>query len=250
MPDRPHILILGGTAEALRLTQAIVDHHAVTYSLAGRTRSPTLPEGAAVRRGGFGGIDSLADWLRGNAVDALVDATHPFAARITANAAEAAARAGVPRLKLLRPAWTEQPGDCWRHARDTAAAAEMLEGGTVFLSVGRQGLEAFGGLNDVRFVVRTVDPLKPCPFPNAIVDRGPFTVEREIALMKRYGIDTLVSRNAGGEATYAKILAARELRLPVVMIDRPDYPPGEVVESAAEAAGWLQSPEKKALARP
>ena len=242
MPDRPHVLILGGTAEALALTEAVADHYAVTYSLAGRTRSPVLPESATARCGGFGGIDSLADWLRGNAVDALVDVTHPFAARIAANAAEAATCAGVPRLKLLRPAWIEQPGDCWRHASDAAKAAEMLKGGTVFLSVGRQELGTFSGLNDVRFVVRTVDPLKSCPFPNAIwiADRGPFTFERETALMKRYGIDMLVSKNAGGEATYAKILAAHELRLPVVMIDRPDHPPGEVVESADEAAEWLQ----------
>ena len=240
MPDRPCVLILGGTAEALELTRAIADLYAATYSLAGRTRSPALPEGAAARSGGFGGVDSLAEWLRSNAVDALVDAAHPFAARISANAAEAAARAGVPRLKLLRPAWTERPGDRWRHAGDAAAAAAALKGGTAFLSIGRRGLEAFSGLNGVRFVVRTVEPLKRCPFPNAIADRGPFTVEGEIALMKRYGVDTLVSKNAGGNATYAKILAARTLRLPVVMIARPDRPPGDVVESAAAAADWLR----------
>ncbi|MGB0632629.1 MAG: cobalt-precorrin-6A reductase [Alphaproteobacteria bacterium] len=244
MADRPKVLILGGTAEAVALSNAAAPTFDITYSLAGRTRAPSLPDNVAVRSGGFGGASALSAWMLARDIDLLVDATHPFAEQISINAKGACEATGTPRLRLLRPAWEAVADDDWHRADDIADAARKLPalGATAFLSVGRQELSAFAGLRDMKFLVRTVDPLDANPLPNAvcITGRGPFTAEQETALLQTHGIDVLVSKNAGGDATYAKIVAARQLGLPVVMIDRPPPVPGDTVDGADRALDWME----------
>ncbi len=233
------ILILGGTAEARALADALVAHgvHVIT-SLAGRVANPRLPSGE-VRQGGFGGPDGLAAWLRAEHIDALVDATHPFAARMTASAAEAAARTGVPLLVLRRPGWREGPGDRWERVPSQAeAAARLTPGSRVFLTTGRRSLPVFTPRTDVWFLARSVDPPEPPVPPNVevVLDRGPFTVENECALIRRHRLDTLVTKDSGGPMTTAKLTAARELGLRVLMVDRPALPPGVPAVDTVEAA--------------
>ena len=232
MADRPHILILGGTSEAVDVAEELAGRCSITYALAGRTERPALPADCKVRIGGFGGARGLAEWMEQTSVSVLVDATHPFAAAIAANAATAAAATRTPRLKLVRPAWTETPGDRWRHARDVAEAAQLIGdiAQTVFLAIGYQELAAFSGLEKPRFVVRTIDPRTRIPLAGAVhvTGRGPFTIRQETGLLQRHGIDVLVTRNSGGQATHAKIAAARDTSTPIVMIDRPPLPDGEV----------------------
>jgi len=239
------LLILGGTGEAVALAERLADDPrlAVVTSLAGRTKKPAKPAGE-VRVGGFGGPEGLAAYLRRESVDLLVDATHPFAARMAANAAQACAATGVPRLKLLRPAWRPVEGDRWIEVPDMVAAADAVgrNGRRAFLSVGRQDLFAFAALDGTWFLVRSIEPPEgPCPLAHceAIQGRGPFSEAAEIALLKDRRIDLLVSKNSGGDATYAKLAAARALGLPVVMIARPQAPAGDTVESVDEAAAWL-----------
>ncbi|QLJ03799.1 cobalt-precorrin-6A reductase [Streptomyces sp. NEAU-sy36] len=231
--ERPrHVLVLGGTAEARRLAAALVAHPAgirVTTSLAGRTTRPDAVAGET-RTGGFGGADGLADWLRAHHVDALVDATHPFAETITAHAARAAAATGVPAIVLRRPGWRPVPGDRWHDVPSLAGAAEALPGlgGRVFLTTGRLGLAAFAHLTDHHFLVRSVEPPDP-PLPpdtEVLLARGPFTLTGERALLRTHRVDVLVTKDSGGEATAAKLTAARELGLPVVVVRRPPLPPG------------------------
>jgi precorrin-6A/cobalt-precorrin-6A reductase len=240
------LLILGGTGEAVALAGRLVGDPRlrVVTSLAGRTRAPAQVAGE-LRVGGFGGSDGLAGYLEEHSIDALIDATHPFAARMAANAARACAETGVPRLKLLRPSWQAVAGDAWTEVSDMASASEAVQqrGTRVFLSVGRQDLTAFAGLEHVWFLVRSIEPLEaPCPLADctAIQGRGPFTEEAEAALLKEHRIDLLVSKNSGGGATYAKIAAARTLGLPVVMIARPPAPPGETAATVEEAAAWVE----------
>jgi precorrin-6A/cobalt-precorrin-6A reductase len=235
------VLLLGGTGEARRLAQRLVDDGvAVVSSLAGRVADPVLPPGE-VRVGGFGGAEGLAAWLREHAVTVVVDATHPFAAGMTANAAQAAALTGVPLLRLQRPGWTPRPGDDWRRVGSLAAAAAAVEGAAcVFVTTGRQGLAAFAGLT-ARCVVRSVDPPDP-PLPartTVVLARGPFTVEEERALMTEHGVDVVVTKDSGGHLTEAKLTAARELGIPVVLVRRPPVPPGvAVVATVDEAREW------------
>ena len=237
------VLILGGTAEAVALAERIGPGCTVTYSLAGRTKTPSLPENVETRTGGFGGAEALRDWIAENRIAAVIDATHPYAAAIAANAASACDAAGIPRLKMLRPAWTARDGDDWRDAADVAAAAQMLPetGRRAFLSIGRQELGAFAGIGGVSFLIRTVDPLDEVPLPDAtaVTGRGPFTEETETALLREHRIDVVVSKNAGGEATYAKIAAARALAVPVIMIARPAPPPGDTAARIDDALDWL-----------
>jgi precorrin-6A/cobalt-precorrin-6A reductase len=246
MAEPTRVLILGGTAEAAALARALAEDArvAATTSLAGRTRAPAELPGA-VRRGGFGGTRALADYLEARAVDLLVDATHPFAARISRNAAQACAAAGVPRLVLTRAPWTVRDGDRWIPVPDTEAAATALPGlGTrVFLTIGRQELAAFAGLDAVWFLVRLVEPPEgPIPLDeyHLVLGRGPFSLEREAALLREHGIEVVASKNSGGAGTYAKIEAARALGLPVVMVERPALPEGETVESVAAALAWIE----------
>jgi precorrin-6A/cobalt-precorrin-6A reductase len=241
------VLVLGGTAEARELTDAATARWPrleVTTSLAGRVAHPRLPEGGTVRSGGFGGPEGLARWLREQRVDVLIDATHPFADTISAHAAQAAAAHHVPLLHVRRPGWVPVPGDDWRPVASLAEAAETVPrlGGRVFLSVGRGGTAAFARLHRPWFLVRAVHapdpPLPPrCTF---VAGRGPFTLDGERELLRRHRIEVLVTKDSGGAATAAKLTAAREAGLPVVLVRRPPAPPGVPVAAHVPAAlDWL-----------
>ncbi|GAA2459693.1 cobalt-precorrin-6A reductase [Streptomyces glaucus] len=239
----PHVLILGGTTEARRLAAELAARPGVrvTTSLAGRVSRPGALDGD-VRTGGFGGADGLAAWLRERHVDALVDATHPFAESITANAARAAAATGVPAVVLRRPGWRPGPGDRWHPVASLAAAAELLPrlGRRVLLTTGRLGLAAFAHLTGLHFVARSVEPPEP-PMPpdtHVLLARGPFTVAGETELLRGHRIDVLVTKDSGGRATAAKLTAARDLGLPVVVVRRPPLPAG--VTAVPDVAGVLE----------
>ncbi|MFG2433711.1 cobalt-precorrin-6A reductase [Streptomyces sp. NPDC048508] len=227
----PHVLVLGGTTEARELAAELTARPGVrvTTSLAGRVARPGAVEGD-VRTGGFGGADGLARWLREHRVDVLVDATHPFASGITANAARAATATGVPAVVLRRPGWQAGPGDRWYEAGSLAEAAALLPGlgRRVFLTTGRLGLAAFAHLSGPHFLVRSVEAPDP-PLPpdtEVLLARGPFTLDDERALLLRHRIDVLVTKDSGGAATSAKLTAARDLALPVVVVRRPPLPDG------------------------
>ncbi|MEU0970917.1 cobalt-precorrin-6A reductase [Streptomyces sp. NPDC005917] len=239
----PHVLILGGTTEARELAAALAARPGVRVmtSLAGRVTRPGALAGE-VRVGGFGGAEGLAGRLREQRVDVLVDATHPFAETITANAAQAAARTGVPVLVLRRPGWRRRPGDRWHMVASLAAAADLLPrfGPRVLLTTGRLGLSAFAHLTDRHFLVRSVEPAEPPmpPHTEVLLARGPFTVADETALLRENLIDVLVTKDSGGAATAAKLTAARELGLPVVVVRRPPLPAG--VTAVPDVAGVLE----------
>ncbi|HET9149138.1 MAG TPA: cobalt-precorrin-6A reductase [Alphaproteobacteria bacterium] len=243
------VLILGGTTEAVALAEALArefgDRLEAITSLAGKTAAPRAVPGR-VKSGGFGGAEGLAAYLRSERIDALVDATHPFAGMISAHAAEAAASAGVPRLVLTRAPWAAVAGDDWIEVPDAAGAVEALAARAdldrVFLTLGSGGIAPFAALGARFFAVRVAEhPARPVPLPNyaLTVDRGPFSVEKEIALLEHHHIAAIVSKNAGGAATYPKIEAARTLRLPVVMIARPAPPEGRTVASVPDAVAWV-----------
>ncbi|MFJ1761434.1 cobalt-precorrin-6A reductase [Amycolatopsis sp. NPDC088138] len=235
------ILVLGGTGEARKLASELTDRGVrVVSSLAGRVARPRLPVGE-VRVGGFGGPEGLAAYLRENDVRAVVDATHPFAERIGANAAKAAELTKIPLLRLARPGWQEHPGDLWHWADDLADAARKLPdlGKRVFLTSGRQGLPAFAHLDDLWFLIRCVDPPEP-PLPRhheLLLARGPYEVDSERELLTR--VDVLVTKDSGGGLTSAKLTAARELRVPVLLVRRPPRPVTETAETVPEAVEWV-----------
>ncbi|MEV6792256.1 cobalt-precorrin-6A reductase [Streptomyces sp. NPDC051320] len=240
-----HVLILGGTTEARRLAETLHGGPVrVTSSLAGRVTAPRLPPGD-VRVGGFGGADGLARWLREHRVDALIDATHPFAGTISFNAAGAAAATHVPLLALRRPSWAAVDGDDWHPVGSLAEAADALPalGSRVFLTTGRMGLAAFAHLDGLWFLVRSVDAPEP-PQPRetrVLLDRGPFTLDGERELLRRHRIDVLVTKDSGGAATAPKLAAAREAGIPVLVVRRPPVPAGVPVAAGPdEAAAWLR----------
>ncbi|MFG2652221.1 cobalt-precorrin-6A reductase [Streptomyces sp. NPDC048436] len=239
-----HVLVLGGTTEARRLAAELAARPGVrvTTSLAGRVARPAALEGD-VRVGGFGGVDGLAAWLRERRVDAVVDATHPFAATISENAVRAARLTGVPAVMLRRPGWRPVPGDRWHDTASLTGAAALLPslGRRVFLTTGRLGLAAFAGpdLAELHFLVRSVEPPEP-PLPRhaeILLDRGPYTIDGETALLREHRVDVLVTKDSGGAATAAKLTAARALSLPVVIVRRPEPPQGARV--LPDAAGVL-----------
>jgi precorrin-6A/cobalt-precorrin-6A reductase len=245
------VLVIGGTGEARELAACLTSRHdtEVVSSLAGRVSRPALPQGRVVI-GGFGGVDGLVGFLAGEHIDRVVDASHPFAARISANAVIACARAGVPALRLERPAWSPGAGDRWVRVPDAERAAVALPEvagtrGTAFLTHGRRGLAPFAADSAREYLIRAVDPpSEPLPERTFLVlDRGPYTVYGETALMGRYGVAALVTKNSGGSMTSAKLTAARLLRVPVVMIDRPQPDPSReqvpTVESVSAAITWL-----------
>jgi len=244
------LLLVGGTGEARDLAAALdgTPGLRVVSSLAGAVSQPRLPVGE-VRVGGFGGPSGLARWLTDNGVSAVVDASHPFAARISASCVAATTATGVPLLRLERPAWTAQPGDDWYPVPDVPAAAALLPslGRRPLVTTGRRDLPAFYGVPDVRVLARCVDPPAHAvpPHVEILLDRGPYTVAAETRLMRRRGIDVLVTKNSGGALTEAKLLAARDLGLPVVMVQRPVVPPDdrppEVVHDVDAAAAWVRA---------
>lgn len=251
-PDTLTVLVLGGTAEARTLAAALAGRPGLRLisSLAGRVSNPALPEGE-VRIGGFGGAGGLARWARAEKVAAVVDATHPFAETISAHAAAACAEARLPLLRLVRPSWEAQEGDDWHDARSLADAAAMLPalGTRVFLTTGRQGLAAFAELDRLWFLIRCVDPpAGPLPARHEmLLARGPYTAEAELALMRRFAIEVLVTKNSGGPLTAGKLAAARDLGIPVVMVRRPAVVPAAAtpavpassVATVDEAISWV-----------
>lgn len=246
MTERPmRVLILGGTGEASTLARALAGRPdlAVTLSLAGRTRTPE-PEPVPTRIGGFGGPEGLLRYLAAERIARMIDATHPFAATISASAAWAASQAGLPLLAIRRPAWTRRSGDLWTDVGSMAEAVAALgtRPRTVFLTVGRQEVGAFAVAPQHAYLARSIEPLGdalPVPRLRVIEARGPFDADAEAALMDSAGIEVVVSKNAGGTATYGKIAAARALAIPVVMVRRPQKPDVPSVPDAAGAVLWL-----------
>ncbi|MEU5551469.1 cobalt-precorrin-6A reductase [Micromonospora sp. NPDC047793] len=241
------VLILGGTAEARDLAARLVDRPglSVISSLAGRVADPRLPVGE-VRIGGFGGADGLARWLDTHPVDVLVDATHPYAARIRTAAVTAAAQVGVPHLRLERPGWTARPGDRWHRVPDVAAAVRELPalGRRVLLTTGRQSLAAFRPSTGLWILARVVDaPEEPLPEHIRLLrSRGPYTLAGELELIRTHRLDVVVTKDSGGRLTEAKLDAARQLGLPVLMIDRPVpavHP--TTVSRVDEAVDWVSA---------
>lgn len=235
-------LILGGTREAREIAALLQqDNWHVTSSLAGRVKQPALPVGE-VRIGGFGGPAGLVNWLVKEKVEVVIDATHPFAERISVSAAEATRATGVPLIALHRPAWEPEERDHWTMVRDMDEAARVVARTYhhIFLTVGRQQLAAFAKDPHNLYVIRCVDPPEvDLPKRHRLIfSRGPFTIDNEKQLMRDNQIDCLVTKNSGGELTRAKLYAARDLGIPVVMVQRPQLPGGpqvRVVHSAQQA---------------
>jgi precorrin-6A/cobalt-precorrin-6A reductase len=242
---RQHILILGGTTEARLLGQSLAARAdiSVTLSLAGRTASPAA-QSVPVRRGGFGGTAGLTQYLLDHAVTALVDATHPYAAKISEHASIAARQSRTPVLALRRPAWTAAPSDRWIDAEDVEHAVRMLgaQPRNVFLTLGRQEIAAFASAPQHHYLIRSVDPVEPrlpVPYANYIQERGPFDEASELTLLRAHAIDVVVAKNSGGQPTYGKIAGARALGIPVLMLRRPPDAGMPAVSSIGEALAWL-----------
>lgn len=244
---RLRVLILGGTGDSAGLAARLMDdaQFEVVSSLAGRTQQPTALLGA-VRTGGFGGSAGLVEYLQTEEIQVLIDATHPFAAQMSWQAAAAAAAVGLPFLRMVRPAWQRVEGDRWIEVATIEAAVQAIPttATRVFLTIGRQQLAPFAALTQTWFLMRSIDPPAidlDLPWGKILLDRGPFTLEQERELLQAQRIEAIVSKNSGGPATYAKIEAARELGIPVVMVQRPAMPDGETVTDVEGAIAWLKS---------
>lgn len=238
------VLLLGGTSEASQLARALAaaDVDAV-FSYAGRTDDP-IPQPLPTRVGGFGGIDGLVAYIEGEGITHVVDATHPFASRMSANAIAATRSTGARLLALERPPWQEQAGDRWRHvATVDAAVRDLPEAPTrIFLSIGRQNIAEFRVRPQHHYLLRLIDaPRSPLPLPDCkpLVARAPFSVDGELDLLRRERIGWLVSKNAGGDMAGAKIAAARILGIAVTMIARPDIPDRPVIGRVGDVLRWL-----------
>ena len=240
------ILLLGGTTEASQLARTLAQAGAdAVFSYAGRTDSP-VAQPLPTRIGGFGGVTGLVAYIRDHAIPRIVDATHPFAAQMSRNAHAACATTGTALIALERAPWQAQPGDDWTHVPDIDAAVQALpdDPARVFLAIGKQQLVAFAARPQHHYLLRLVDPAtaaSPVPLPRAtaIIARGPFDVAGDTALMRDHAITHIVAKNAGGAGAAAKLEAARHLRLPVILIDRPALPPRPVAASMAEVMAWL-----------
>jgi precorrin-6A/cobalt-precorrin-6A reductase len=249
------ILILGGTAEARQLAGRLAGRAGleITLSLAGRTATPAA-QPVPVRVGGFGGADGLAKYLVSERIDALVDATHPYANVISGNAVAAARRSGVPTIALQRPPWLAISGDRWIEVSDVREAVRAI-GETprrVFVALGRNELRPLGDAPQHYYLIRSVDPVDPpLPLPHVgyVTGRGPFDEADDHALMTRHHIDVVVAKNSGGTATYGKIAAARALGIDVIMLRRPPAPDGAAVETIEDAIAWLDHALTSAAAR-
>lgn len=235
------VLLLGGTGEARALAKALHARVDIVSSLAGRVPDPALPVGP-VRIGGFGGVDGLRRWLRDERIDAVVDATHPFAATMTGHAATACTDLRIPHLILARPAW--DPGTAMVVDSDAGAAETVARQGysRVFLTTGRSGVRAFAG-SDAWFLIRAVTDPDASALPRhhrVLLSRGPYGYDDELTLLRDHRIDALVTKNSGGDMTRAKLDAAAALDVPVVMVSRPPLPVGVLtVGTVAEAAEWV-----------
>ena len=241
------ILVLGGSTEAFGLARRLdqLDGYEVITSLAGRTARPAEVPGT-LRLGGFGGTDGLARWIEDERIAAVVDATHPFTRVMPWHAAEASAATGRPRLRLRRPGWLPEAGDRWTVVADLAGAAKVLRSRgarRVFLTTGRTELQPFAPLSDTWFLVRSIEPPDPLPLARAevLLDRGPFELAGERRLLATHSIDALVTKNSGGSAAAAKLVAARLAGVPVVMVARPPAPPGALARSVEEALAWCEA---------
>lgn len=242
------LLILGGTTEASCLARVLAGRRDVApiLSLAGRTQNPALPP-IPHRVGGFGGVGGLTAYVAAERVDVVIDATHPFAARISANAVAACAATSIPLIAFTRPPWRPGADDRWIAVPDLDAAAAALGTArrTVLLTVGRLGLVSFKAAPQHRYVVRTIDPpnLADLPPDNLVLlDRGPFELAGELALIRREDIDTVVTKNSGGNAAWAKLEAARVLGIPVVLVDRPPAPAARAETHALdEVLAWIEA---------
>jgi precorrin-6A/cobalt-precorrin-6A reductase len=247
------LLILGGTSEGRLLAERLAGDARwdALLSFAGRTQSLERPA-VAHRVGGFGGVEGLVGFLRDGGYHALVDATHAFAAQMSAHAVAAADITGTPLLRVEKPAWQAQPGDRWLEVADMHAAARALGEAPrrVFLSVGRLEIAAFAAAPQHDYLVRAVDPFDPgLPRARVLCARGPFALDAELELLRDERIEVLVSKNAGTPATFAKLEAARALGLPVVMVARPALPPAEVVGTVEAAVQWLEALHGSASSR-
>ncbi|MEO0773553.1 MAG: cobalt-precorrin-6A reductase [Pseudomonadota bacterium] len=239
------LLLLAGTREAQEIAQALTQAgREVIASLAGVTRTP-VNLGVETRRGGFDGEDGFRTELNARGITAVLDATHPFAHRISNRTARICAEMGVPYCQLLRPAWVPEDGDRWAHvAQEEDVAALVDPGQTVFLATGRQTLDRFANLPHARIICRQIDPPeRPFPFPNGefLIGRPPFPVDKEVELFQSLGVDWLVVKNAGGQASKTKLTAARQLGIKVAMIARPPQPDGMKAATVAEALDWVAS---------
>jgi len=237
--------VLGGTGEARALAAALDGSAGVRVisTLAGRIANPRLPAGA-VRVGGFGGPGGLAAYIREEHVAAVVDATHPFAERMSWSAHEACTQTATRLLRLERPPFSRDPAIAWREVASLDAAAALLPqaGHRVFLTTGRQGLAVFARVAAAFFLVRCVDAPDPAALPpdhEVLLDRGPFTLDGELQLIDRHALDVLVTKDSGGAMTQAKLDAARERGLPVIVVARPPRPASDTVRTVAEALAWL-----------
>lgn len=235
------LLLLAGTGDARQIARGLAGGDVIA-SLAGATRGPA-PLPIPTRVGGFCGEDGFRDFLKENDITAVLDATHPYAHRITDRSARICAELGLPFLQFLRPGWVAAPGDQWTEiAREEDAAALIPEEATVFLGTGRQTLERFANLTGRRVICRQIDPPEgPFPFPGGefLIGRPPFSVEDEVALFDRLGVDWLVVKNAGGAASGTKLTAARQLGIPVLMIARPPVGDWPTVATVDDALHWV-----------
>jgi precorrin-6A/cobalt-precorrin-6A reductase len=239
------VLVLGGTGEARSLAAALdaTPGVRVVSTLAGRIADPRLPAGE-VRVGGFGGPDGLAAYIGAEGVDAVVDATHPFAERMSWSAVAACARTDTQLLRLERPPFARDPAIDWHEvgSLDEAAGRLPQAGRRVFLTTGRQGLGAFAPVTEAFFLIRCVDAPDPAALPPdraVLLDRGPFTLAGELALIDGHRLDVLITKDSGGEMTQAKLTAARERGLPVIVVARPPRPVAQTVQTVQEALAWL-----------
>ncbi len=216
------------------------------FSYAGRVEAPR-PQPLPTRIGGFGGAEGLARFLREEGIGRVVDATHPFAARISRNAAQVCAQAGIPLLSFERPPWRPAPGDDWTEVPDLPAAAQALRElppERIFLAIGRQNLELFAQAPQHDYLLRLVDPPEaPPPLPRAgiVIARGPFTPEGDLELLRRQRITKILAKNAGGSGAEAKLIAARRLGLPVLLVARPEAPERPRVAGVEEAMDWIHA---------
>jgi precorrin-6A/cobalt-precorrin-6A reductase len=249
------VLILGGTTEARGLAERLAKRAdlEVVLSLAGRTVSP-VPLPVPVRRGGFGGGAGLARYLVERRIDAMVDATHPYARIMSVNAAAAARTSGIAFVALRRGPWLSVSGDRWDEAADAGEAVRILgeRPRRVFVALGRNGLAPFVTAPQHSYLIRSVDPVDPpLPLPHAIyvTGRGPFSEADERKLLLDHAIDIIVAKNSGGAASYGKIAAARALGIPIIMLCRPPAPAAPAVETVDDAIAWLDHVLTSAAAR-